>query len=206
MISPQPLGRVTLSPLFLALGGRFQRTVALAAPREAAYVSGRRAPTRRRDLTVLRHKARTSPRCPPPASGGLVGDMVTHDGRNKYSQNRNVPEVHCGSMTAATAGAPEGEVGGRFPPRRKARLFPYSWSGDAAAELRAPASRWDKTDGCKHHSRKTNIPGTSHLRFLSKLVFQQEVSADRQREREKDLKKKKGTRHAKNLPHLKLNA
>lgn len=88
--SPQPLAQVTLPPRFrLDLAGRFQRTVAFGAPTNAANVSGHRAAARRRRraLAVRRREARTCPRCPPPTSGGLVGDGVPHAGRIKHGRN-----------------------------------------------------------------------------------------------------------------------
>lgn len=75
-------------------------------------------------------------------------------------------------MPAATVGAPEREVGGRFPPR-EARWFPYSWSGDAAAERQAPGETGQVDLNSKHHSRKTNTPERKpgHLPgFLSQLI------------------------------------
>lgn len=93
--SPQPLARLTRPSLPLGLGGRFQRTVAFFASTNAANVSGRRAPARRGGPPLPRQEARTPPGCPPPTSGGLHGDGVAHDGRNKYGTKLqlNVPKV-----------------------------------------------------------------------------------------------------------------
>lgn len=45
-------------------------------------------------------------------------------------------------MTAATAGAPEGGGGrSREGSAQKARLFPYSWSGDAEPRLQVGRDR-----------------------------------------------------------------
>lgn len=77
------------------------------------------------------------------------------------------------SMPAATAGAPEREVGGKFPPR-EARWFPYSWSRDAAAVRQAPGETGQVDLNSKHDFRKTNTPKgeTGHLPdFLSQLIL-----------------------------------
>lgn len=99
MTSPQPLAGVTPPPLFVALGGRFQRTVVFCAPSSSANVSRHRALARRRVLTVRRHEARTSPRCPPPPRGGLGGDKITHDEREMSLKKHSlsVPKVPSGS-------------------------------------------------------------------------------------------------------------
>lgn len=76
-------------------------------------------------------------------------------------------------MLAATAGAPEREVGGKFPPR-EARWFPYSWSGDAAAERQAPGETGQVGLNSKHDFRKTSTPECKpgHLPgFLSQLII-----------------------------------
>lgn len=70
-------------------------------------------------------------------------------------------------MPAATAGAPDREVGGKFPPR-EARRFPRSWSGDAAAERQPPGEPGQVDLNSEHDLRKTETPGCKPGHLLGK--------------------------------------
>lgn len=72
-------------------------------------------------------------------------------------------------MPAATAGAPDREVGGKFPPR-KARWFPHSWSGDAAAERQAPGETGQVDLSSQHDFGKTDTLQLSVPTYLSTFL------------------------------------